>query len=599
MAPVSGKRSAASAHEHAPKKPLFERVQDWVAEMDVGGGGGLFRVGMFLMLVLLVILLYTGTQFYGLRDPEAMDIGQLARNVSRGEGYVTRVVRPLEMWWLNQRGKPPVNPATGTQPELFTPPVYPYLVAALIKVVRPDFQAVPGGRTLKADRLLMVFSWWWFLVGMVLLYLLARELFDHRVAVLSVFLYVFCDSILDFAVSGLPMNFLTVMFLLTVYGVVKADKWEAARRSTGWVYGALGTSALMVGIGTLTQYSFAAVLLPLLIYVGVSFPKQWTRRVALCLAVFCLVLAPWVVRNWQVARTVFGLSHYKLYEGTALGTPNAIQAGQLQRTLELDPSALRGRSLIRQGVLNAQEVYRVTVKEVGANYLIAFFLVGLLHRWRSEEVFRLRRFVFWVLLIAAGWLSVTGPATRNALTMIMPLVIMYAAAFFYVMFERLQLRTRLLRAAVIGAFGVLNGAPVVYTLLPPATTLAYPPYEGGTCAAMAGLFSQDATFASDIPWAMAWYGDRATVWLPRTQAEYTAINDEIRFISAVYITQATLQNLSALELSQNLSGGNPQHWLRFFPIMAPPADFPLKSVEYMTPDRQQFLLSNRRLPTGP
>ena len=81
-------------------KPVFERIQDWIFKLDVGIGIGPFRLGMFCLVVLLLILLYTGTQFYGLRDPEAMDAGQLARNLWRGRGYATQNIRPLEIWYL-------------------------------------------------------------------------------------------------------------------------------------------------------------------------------------------------------------------------------------------------------------------------------------------------------------------------------------------------------------------------------------------------------------------------------------------------------------------------------------------------------------------
>ena len=78
-------------------KPLYERIQDWIFKLDVGEGLGPFRVGIFCLVVLLVILLYTGTQFYGLHDAEVMDAGQLARNLWRGRGYVTQNIRPLEI----------------------------------------------------------------------------------------------------------------------------------------------------------------------------------------------------------------------------------------------------------------------------------------------------------------------------------------------------------------------------------------------------------------------------------------------------------------------------------------------------------------------
>lgn len=577
----------------ARPKPLYERWQDWVYEMEGGRGGGLFRVGMFFVLVLLVIVLYTGTQFYGLRDPEPMNYGQLARNLARGEGYVTRVVRPAVIGFYKALGVTPLHPQTATQPELFTPPGYPYLLAAIFKVVRPNFDIGPGVRTLRADRLLMIIGWASFLAGLVLVYLLAREMFDHRVAVLSCFLFLFCDGLLDAAVSGLELNWLGVLFLVSAFGVIKAEKWVGEERHPAWSYTALGISALALAVGGLTRYPMAVLLLPLLVFVGISFPRDRWLRIGLVLVIMAAVWAPWVVRNWKVSRTWLGLSYYTLFEDTGRETHSEVLPGQLQRAVTPEMPRRTWVVLIRQGLLNLHTVYRETVKDVGANYLIAFFLVSLLHRWRRDEVYRLRRYVFWSLLFLTAALCVGGQTggPRNFLIVLMPVMVVYAAAFFYVLFERLQLRTRLVRATVVGAFVFLNALPVVYTVLPPATTLPYPPYDGGICAAVARLFREDALLASDVPWAIAWYGDRSCVWIPTKEQDYLLINDGVRFIAGVYLTQATYREMSALDL---MRGRNPFLMRLYQP--PPPPNFPLRQIEAVTPDGQQVLLSNRVIP---
>ncbi|NQU10252.1 glycosyltransferase family 39 protein [bacterium] len=284
------------------RQPLFERVQEFVFRMDVGSGG-FFRIGMFFLLVMFIILLYTGTQFYGLRDPEAMDVGQLGRNLWRGDGYVTKNLRPVDLWYLQQRGARPLSDGQTAVPELWTPPGYPLVLAAVFRVIRPSFEIAAGFRALKADRLLMVVSWLWFLAGLALVYALAYEMFDRHVAMLAGFLYLFCDPLLDLAISGLPMNFLTVLFLLAVYSLYKAEQWQAAGRRDRWVNGALAVAAVTAGYGTLTAYPFAALLVPLLVYVVVSFPRYRYARLAMVLILYGLVLAPWVARNWRVADT--------------------------------------------------------------------------------------------------------------------------------------------------------------------------------------------------------------------------------------------------------------------------------------------------------
>src|SRR5256885_12502468 len=98
---IPGKQEEELGLAVEPRRPLFERVQDWIFRLDVGFGVQWFRLGLFCLLVLLIILLYNGTRFLGLRDREAMDTAQLARNLARGRGYVTQFVRPLDVWYLN------------------------------------------------------------------------------------------------------------------------------------------------------------------------------------------------------------------------------------------------------------------------------------------------------------------------------------------------------------------------------------------------------------------------------------------------------------------------------------------------------------------
>ena len=577
--------------ERVAYQPLYERVQDWIFKIDVGEGLGWFRFGMFCLVALLVVLLYTGTQFYGLHDAEPMDAGQLARNLARGRGYVTQNIRPLEIWYLTSIGRPPLNPIANTQPELWTPPMYPAVLSAAFHVMPPNFDVMNGAWTLGADRVLMIVGWVFYLLGMALMYALAREMFDHRVAAMSAIMYLFCNPLLESAISGLSWGLMSVLFLLTAYAVFKAEKWQAQGRSVAWVYGALAVSALAVALGTLTQYAFASVLVPLLIYVGVSFPKRWRVKCGLCVVVFVLTLAPWMARNWKVSQTLFGLSRFELLEGVGEGTEAEIKVGQVQRIFGGDLPDLRFRQQVRRALINGRQLYEVALKDVGGTYLVVFFLVGLLHRFRQEEVFRLRRFVFWAMLMAIVWMSVAGPPRRNFLTVFEPLIIVYGVAFFYVMFERLQFRTRLVRSSLIGVFAVFNSLPFIFMLLPPATTLPYPPYRADAVALLGKAFTEDEVLVSDIPWAVAWYADRTAIWDPFDGKDFFAINDNVKVVSGIYLTQETLLRQDVLQMVT----GYQRFWMQMFDLAHfPPSTFPLQIARPWTPDGQQVLISNHR-----
>lgn len=567
------------------QRPLYERIQDWILAWDIGTGVQVFRMGMFGLIMVGVILLYTGTQFYGLRDPEAMNAGQLARNLALGRGYVTRLIRPLDLFYLGASGRPTLSAQRMWLPELWTPPGYALALAVPLRLVgaQTDHSNLAA---LRADRVVMLTGWFFFVTGLVMMYLLARELFDRRVAALSAFLYLFSQALLDHAVSGLASGYVATLLLIAAFALLKADRWAKAERSDFSVNAMLMLGAAAVGLAALTQYALCLVMLPLLVYAGALAGERRWWRVLLCAAMFAVVVSPWMARNRLACGKWFGLAHYGLLEETGHGRFRRPR-GYDQRAYTLE-SPWNWHTLAIKTLRNGRELYERTLKETGSNYLIAFFLVSLVHRWRDDEALRLRRWLFWAGLLCAGWLSVAGLPSRNFFTCFIPLITVYAAAFFYVLFERLQFRKRYLRTGMVVLFLLVNMIPTVLAVLPPRETLPYPPYNAGVGAELGRMFREDELLASDIPWAVAWYADRSTLWMPQRERDFIEINDRVRLISGVYLTQETLERRKVLEewLGQ-------EHFvLRLFQP-PPPEGFPLRVYRAMTPDGEQVLLSNR------
>jgi hypothetical protein len=84
---------------------------------------------------------------------------------------------------------------------------------------------------------------------------------------------------------------------------------------------------------------------------------------------------------------------------------------------------------------------------------------------------------------------------------------------------------------------------------------------------------------SDIPWAVAWYGDRDCVWLTRNvQPDFYTLNDQFRPISTLYFTEATTDQRYVSRVFSPLES----NWERFVLAMQVegelPDGFPLKAV---------------------
>jgi hypothetical protein len=85
--------------------------------------------------------------YRNLATPEAMDAAQLARNISEGKGYTTLFIRPLSLYLVQKHNaggmRRPRSPARNPRfranqtahPDLANPPVYPVVLAGLMKVL--------------------------------------------------------------------------------------------------------------------------------------------------------------------------------------------------------------------------------------------------------------------------------------------------------------------------------------------------------------------------------------------------------------------------------------------------------------------------------
>jgi hypothetical protein len=88
----------------------------------------------------------------------------------------------------------------------------------------------------------------------------------------------------------------------------------------------------------------------------------------------------------------------------------------------------------------------------------------------------------------------------------------------------------------------------------------YPPYHPPIIKTVAELSDPHEIIASDIPWAVAWYGDRTSLWVPRTvdqfESLYTRSYDNESPISGLFLTPATTNE----PLARGIVKGENEEW---------------------------------------
>jgi hypothetical protein len=136
-------------------------------------------------------------------------------------------------------------------------------------------------------------------------------------------------------------------------------------------------------------------------------------------------------------------------------------------------------------------------------------------------------------------LSIITPEmnSENLLALLTPLVAIFGVAFFLTLLNQMNVPTPQVRYGVIALLAVIVCQPLIGTLVSKTSPVTYPPYYPPEIQTVSGWMHQDELMMSDIPWAVAWYGDRQCTWTTlNTQPDFYAINDYLKPVKGIYFT---------------------------------------------------------------
>jgi len=328
------------------------------------------------------------------------------------------------------------------------------------------------------------------------------------------------------------------------------------------------------------------------------------RRIGLAVAafmIFAAVVSPWIARNLAVSGTFFGTAGYAVVEGT-FGFPGS----RLMQSLTPDMTSARWvLPYISKLQINLGDLLMNDVPRLGGGWMGILFLAGLLLGLRNVVARRLRYFTMFCLgmflvVSALGrtqW-GVLSPDlnSENLLVLLTPLAVIFGVAFFLTLVVQMNVPAPQVRYLVVGLVVVLVRLQFITTLLPPKMSpVAYPPYYPPDIQKFSAWMKPDELVMSDVPWAVAWYGDRQCAWTTlNCQYEFTGLNDFIKPVNALYLT---LNTLDGRFLSECVQGGV-QNWSNFaYKTVAYdqlPDDFPLKQFPLQSLGSGLFLCDHKR-----
>lgn len=594
-----------------------EITQTLIHKLEVGGGQRYLRYVMLTLVVLTVVLRYDFHAYKNLDTPEGMDAAQLAWNISEGKGYTTQFIRPFDIY-LTQTHNQAAGATFSTNaalpdfarirgnahPDISNPPVYPVALAAWMKML-PFHHAIDLKQSFsiyQPDFLIALFNQLLLFVAIALTFFIARKLFDSSVAWLSAILLFGCNLLWRFSVSGISTMLLLDIFLALTWCILKTE--AAARESQPNQKRLLQlaiAAGILTGLGALTRYAFGWVIIPVAVFLILFGGQRRAFHTVVAIGVFLVLLTPWIVRNYIVSGTPFGTAGYAVVEGTFL-----FPRFQLERSLHPDLGhALWLRPYLQKLADGSRDILENGLLRLGG-WASAFFLAGLLLQFRSAAVQRMRYFLLlclgvFIIVQSLGktYLSDLSPDvnSENLLVLLAPLMFIYGVSLFFTLLEQITLPAIQLRYVIMTIFVAVCCLPMIFALSPiRSSPIAYPPYFPPEIQQTSGWLKEDELEMSDIPWAVAWYGDQQCVWLSlNAQQGFYAINDEVKPVRALYLTPRTMDGKFLTDFDfaapENMSWG--ELVVDAIETKRIPGDFPLKyAPPFKTLPERLFLADN-------
>ncbi|MSU21654.1 MAG: hypothetical protein EXS30_09700 [Pedosphaera sp.] len=588
-------------------------LQEWIHKMEVGEGTRYIMVVAAVLGLLALTALYDIREFKNFSTEEAMDSAQLARNIAEGRGYTTQFIRPLSVLLLQRGATPGIPVLQKDHPDLANPPAYPVILAGLMKLLPIQYSMKSPFRTYQPEMLIALLNQLFFFAAVLMVFRLALRLFDSGVAWVSAIVFAGTDLLWRFSVSGLSTMFLLCLVLVMMWClvVIEQNSREGTRGTLWFVMMGIAVGVL-AGLGALTRYSCGWLIFPVLGFVlWIAGARRWLVGSAVGVT-FLLVVSPWLARNFALSGTLFGTAGFSVYAETEVFPENRIERylnGDLDNEIEVAGAG----AIFRKLMSGTADLLKRDLPQLGGTWLAAFFLVSLIVPFRNPALVRLRVLFVGCLAVLSiaqvlgrTHLSSASPEvnSENLLLLVLPVAVILGVGLFFLLLDQIEFSFAPFRVAVVLGFVSVVCAPFALTFLPPRSSpIPWPPYYPPWIQDVGGWFSRDEMLMSDMPWAVAWYGDRKCIWLTldapsdnhrKSAADFFSIYDYQKPISGLYLTTLTSNEAiyAAALKSPKVAWGEFMQTSLIKKSM--PSGFPLKyaNSRFME-EGQQLLLADR------
>ncbi len=528
--------------------------------------GMIIRRVLFIALTLGLALYHLFLNFRGLSHEQGIDQAQIAREVGRGNGFATKFIRPASLSQVNSYREDagldnPEASLWGFQ-DIYHAPLNPLLNSVFLRAFKgkwafetanPEDDSVYFlDRVIAAVSMLMLFG------AMGVTYLLVGRIFDGKIAGVTVLLMGLCSLMWDMSQSGLPqmlMLFLASFAFYFLYRAVEAQQEEAL--PTVW----LALAAGFLGLLALSHWITVWVFLGVLVFSALYFRPRGMMAVVL-LGVFAVVVAAWGWRNYKVCGNVLGSGIFLLKAGLAEGSESVIFRNFTPGAQFFETTGLFSKLMVNS-LIQIEDLYSL----LGAIVVAPLFFLSLLHPFKRREIADFRWCLLAMWIAAVIGMTIYGLPQKemdaNQLHILFaPLMAAYGLAFLTVVWNRIGFET-MNPLVTQGHFIIVCILSAIPLLLPMPRNIRadltrdkrfranWPPYYPPSLALLGTFTDEKEVLVSDLPWAVAWYTDRPSLWLPRDIQQF----NDLRGYSAERGTPFAGLLLTPVTLDGRISSG--------------------------------------------
>ena len=499
--------------------------------------GVIIRRSLFFLVLIILTLGNLFVLFRGLNSPQAMDQAQISREIARGNGFTTKMIRPVAYYQAQKAQNSSIS-FIGFQ-DTYHSPLNPLINAAVLKLIRADdpdaWQMGENEMVFPLDRVIATVSTLFFLMAIGVNYLLISRIFDVKIAGVCAILMLFCETFWNYSLSGLPQMLMLLLFSCAIYFVYRAVEAAAEGRTSM-------TPAIIAGVFftllALTHWMTVWIALGYIIFAAIAFRPRGIIGLSVVALLILAAVGP-ILRNQTITDSPFGTAFLTLYGGLGSGSESAVMR---TTDLEAEPLVLDGLILkiLRTTLLQATDI----IPFLGGIIVAPLFFIALLHPFKRAAIANFRWAILLMWVSAALGLAFFG-ISKNELDpnqlhlLFAPIMMAYGLAFISILWSRLDFvaTTPILRNVHHFVIIGICALPLILSL-PSKVKIGmhlkdrggvphWPPYYAPALnskkAGLKGWITDKQITFSDQPWAVAWYADRISVWLPPTSAGFEKI----------------------------------------------------------------------------